>query len=189
MVFQAFTHLVPGDADGLAGENAPRPTLGLRSPRRFDFGLRFVRVVEAGEELRGDIRPFFGRKLHGLAQDALGLGRHKRNCSTGQIGGERDGSRSMGILTKRTEVRTLGLMKTIPATKARQNLYRLVDEVAESSEPVTITGRRGNAVLVSEDGWRAIDETLYLLSIPGMRESIREGMAEPLSKAVKKLAW
>ncbi len=89
----------------------------------------------------------------------------------------------------RTEMRTMSRVKTIPATKARQNLYRLVDEVAESSEPVTITGRRGNAVLVSEDDWRAIDETLYLLSIPGMRDSIREGMAEPLSKAVKKLSW
>lgn len=80
-------------------------------------------------------------------------------------------------------------MRSIPATKARQNLYRLVDEVAESSEPVAITGRRGNAVLVSEDDWRAIDETLYLLSIAGMRDSIRSGMKEPLSKAVKKLAW
>ena len=92
-------------------------------------------------------------------------------------------------MTIRTEWRTLEVMKTIPATKARQNLYRLVDEVAESSEPVTITGRRGNAVMVSEDDWRAIDETLFLLAIPGMRESIREGMAEPLAKAVKKLDW
>ena len=65
----------------------------------------------------------------------------------------------------------------------------LVDEVAESSEPVAITGRRGNAVLVSEEDWRAIDETLHLLSIPGMRESIRAGMKEPLSKSVKKLSW
>lgn len=80
-------------------------------------------------------------------------------------------------------------MKYVPATKARQNLYRLVDEVAESSEPVAITGRRGNAILVSEEDWRAIDETLYLVSIPGMRDSIRTGMKEPLSKAVKKLVW
>lgn len=80
-------------------------------------------------------------------------------------------------------------VKSTPATKARQNLYRLVDEVAESSEPITITGRRGNAILVSEDDWRAINETLYLLSIPGMRESIRDGMQEPLSKATKKLTW
>ncbi len=80
-------------------------------------------------------------------------------------------------------------MKSIPATKARQNLYRLVDEVAETSEPVEITGRRGSAVLVSEADWRAIDETLYLLSIPGMRESIRAGLREPLAKSVKKLPW
>lgn len=80
-------------------------------------------------------------------------------------------------------------MKNILATQARKNLYRLVDEVAESSEPVTITGRRGNAVLVSEDDWRAIDETLYLLSVPGMREAIRAGMKEPLAKSVKKIDW
>ena len=80
-------------------------------------------------------------------------------------------------------------MKSIPATKARQNLYRLVDEVAETSEPIAITGRRGNAVLVAEEDWRAIDETLYLLGIPGMRESIRAGMKEPLAKAVKKPGW
>ena len=80
-------------------------------------------------------------------------------------------------------------MKSVPATKARQHLYRLVDEVAETSEPIAITGRRGNAVLVAEADWRAIDETLYLLSIPGMRESIRAGMKEPLSKAVKKPGW
>jgi len=81
------------------------------------------------------------------------------------------------------------VMKSIPATKARQNLYRLVDEVAETSEPVAITGRRGSAVLVSEADWRAIDETLYLLSIPGLRESIRAGMRQSLAKSVKKPGW
>jgi PHD/YefM family antitoxin component YafN of YafNO toxin-antitoxin module len=64
----------------------------------------------------------------------------------------------------------------------------LVDEVAESIEPVRIAGRRGSVVLVSEDRWRAIGETLHLLSIPGLRESIRAGMAEPLSEAVEKLS-
>jgi prevent-host-death family protein len=80
-------------------------------------------------------------------------------------------------------------MRAIPATKARGSLYRLVDEVAESSEPVTITGRRGNAVLVSEEDWRAIQETLYLLSIRGMRESIRRGMKEPLSECRDEPGW
>ena len=81
-------------------------------------------------------------------------------------------------------------MRSITTTKAREMLYRLVDEVAESSEPVAIVGKRGNAVvLVSEDGWRAIEETLYLLSVPGMRESIRDGMAEPLADAADEPGW
>ncbi|MEZ5332132.1 MAG: type II toxin-antitoxin system Phd/YefM family antitoxin [Thermoanaerobaculia bacterium] len=80
-------------------------------------------------------------------------------------------------------------MKTVPATRARQNLYRLLDEVAVSSEPVQITGRRANAVLVSEDDWRAIQETLYLISQPGLARSIREGMATPLEECVEELDW
>ena len=78
---------------------------------------------------------------------------------------------------------------TMSATKARANLYKLIDEVAESHEPVEITGRRGNAVLISEEDWRSIQETLYLLSIPGMRESIRKGLATPIGKCPKKLRW
>ncbi|MDP9122048.1 MAG: type II toxin-antitoxin system Phd/YefM family antitoxin, partial [Acidobacteriota bacterium] len=66
-------------------------------------------------------------------------------------------------------------MKTITASKARANLYRLVEETAESSEPVQITGKKGSAVLISAADWNALQETVYLLSIPGMRESIREG--------------
>lgn len=80
-------------------------------------------------------------------------------------------------------------VKTIPATRARQTLYRLLDEVAVSSEPVQITGRRANAVLVSEDDWRAIQETLYLISQPGLASSIREGMATPLEECVEELDW
>ena len=68
-------------------------------------------------------------------------------------------------------------MTTISATEARKQLYKLLDHVACSHEPVQITGKRGNAVLVAEDDWRAVQETLYLVSIPGMRESILEGMA------------
>jgi antitoxin YefM len=78
---------------------------------------------------------------------------------------------------------------TMSATKARANLYKLIDEVAESHEPVEITGRRGNAVLISEEDWRSIQETLYLLSISGMRESIRKGLATPVNKCPKKLSW
>ena len=80
-------------------------------------------------------------------------------------------------------------MAAIPITQARAMLYQLVDNAEASHEPIQITGKRSNAVLISESDWRSIKETLYLLSIPGMRESIRKGMKEPLSKASKKLAW
>jgi antitoxin YefM len=80
-------------------------------------------------------------------------------------------------------------MKAISATRARGSLYKLIDDASVSHEPVTITGKRKNAVLVSEDDWRSIEETLFLLSIPGMRKSIREGMTSPLSECVKELAW
>jgi antitoxin YefM len=75
------------------------------------------------------------------------------------------------------------------ASAARANLYRLIDEAASSHEPVLITGKRSNAVLISEDDWRSIQETLYLLSIPGMRESIRRGMKTPLNKLLKEIDW
>ena len=80
-------------------------------------------------------------------------------------------------------------MSTCTASQARGRLYRLIDETAESHHPVTITGKRSNAVLVSEEDWNAIQETLYLTSIPGMRESIVTGMKAPLSKCSKKLKW
>ena len=70
-------------------------------------------------------------------------------------------------------------MTTITATEARKRLYNLLDEVAESHEPVQIAGKRSSAVLVSEEDWRAIQETLYLHAIPGMKESIVEGMETP----------
>ncbi|MCH7228924.1 type II toxin-antitoxin system Phd/YefM family antitoxin [Haloferula sp. A504] len=78
-------------------------------------------------------------------------------------------------------------MKTISATSARSDLYRVIDSALEDHEPVQITGKRGNAVLVSEADWRAIQETLHLVSIPGMRESIREGMAEPIDACSKEI--
>ena len=80
-------------------------------------------------------------------------------------------------------------MTSIPVTQARAQLYQLVDETASSHEPIRITGKRSSAVLVAEEDWRSIQETLYLLSIPGLRDSIRKGMKEPLSKTAKTLAW
>lgn len=80
-------------------------------------------------------------------------------------------------------------MTTLTASAARARLYKLLDEAAASHEPVQITGKRSNAVLISEEDWRSIQETLYLLSIPGMRESIRKGLKTPVRKLSKKLAW
>ena len=80
-------------------------------------------------------------------------------------------------------------MITLPETKARTKLRQLMVETADSHEPIQITASRGNAVLISEDDWRSIQETLHLLAIPGMRESIRKGMREPLSKASKNPGW
>ena len=72
-------------------------------------------------------------------------------------------------------------MKTITATSARSDLYRIIDSAQSTHEPVQITGKRGNAVLVAEDDWRAIQETIYLLGIPGMRDSINQGMSEDIN--------
>jgi prevent-host-death family protein len=80
-------------------------------------------------------------------------------------------------------------MTTMTASKARSKLYRLIDETAASHQPVVISGKRTQAVLLSADDWKAIQETLYLLSIPGMRESIRKGLKTPIEKCAKNLKW
>lgn len=80
-------------------------------------------------------------------------------------------------------------MNNLTASEARANLYRLIDDAAESHRPITISGKRSSAVLVSAEDWSAIQETLYLLSVPGMRESIKQGMAEPLAKSAKAIKW
>ncbi len=80
-------------------------------------------------------------------------------------------------------------MRVISATEARANLYKLIDEAAISSEPIHISGKRKNAVLVSEEDWKSIQETIYLLSIPDMAESIQKGMETPIDKCSDKLNW
>ncbi len=80
-------------------------------------------------------------------------------------------------------------MQTLSASTSRTNLYRLIDETAESHQPLVITGKRNNAVLVSAEDWAAMQETLFLLSIPNMRESIREGMNMPASELADTLDW
>ena len=73
------------------------------------------------------------------------------------------------------------MMKTLTTTEARKNIYKLIDQANETHEPIQITGKNHNAVLVGEEDWRNIQETMYLISIPGMRESILKGMTTPLS--------
>jgi len=96
-------------------------------------------------------------------------------------------------LKKRTQYGTLSseviVMKTLTASQARARLYKLLDQAASSHEPIQITGKRANAVLVSEEDWRSIQETLYLLSVPGMRASIRKGLKEPVEKCRPGLEW
>ena len=77
----------------------------------------------------------------------------------------------------------------ITASEARADLYRLIDQAAESHQPILISGKRSSAVLVSAEDWQAIQETLYLLSVPGMRESIQQGMAEPLGESATAVTW
>ena len=80
-------------------------------------------------------------------------------------------------------------MTTISVTEARTNLYKLVDKTETDHEPILITGKRNNAVLVSEHDWRAIQETLYLVSIPGMRSSILSGMDVPVETCSEDPGW
>ena len=81
------------------------------------------------------------------------------------------------------------IMTAVSATAARSNLYRLTDTVNEESTPITITGRRGNAVLIGEDDWSAIQETLYLQGIPGMTDSLKEAAREDLDDALDDVEW
>ena len=80
-------------------------------------------------------------------------------------------------------------MTTLTASEARANLYRLIDEAAESHVPIRITGKRNSAVLVSEKDWASVQETMSLLSVPGMRESIKEGLDAPVEEFEPELNW
>lgn len=80
-------------------------------------------------------------------------------------------------------------MTAVSATTARSNLYRLIDQVNDESEPLTITGQRGNAVLVGEEDWKTIQETLFLASVPGLTESIRQARADGIEVGSAELDW
>jgi prevent-host-death family protein len=77
----------------------------------------------------------------------------------------------------------------IPVNEAKQQLQDLIDSVNQSHQPVVIEGQSSNAVLLSEADWASVQETLYLLSTPGMRESIREGLATSIAKCDRELEW
>ena len=95
----------------------------------------------------------------------------------------------MYVLTYAIEQQESVVVTPITASQARADLYRLIDQTSESHQPILISGKRSSAVLVSAEDWQAIQETLYLLSVPGMRESIKKGMAEPLGKSAKVVVW
>ena len=80
-------------------------------------------------------------------------------------------------------------MTILTASEARANLYRLIDQIADEHQPILISGKRSNAVLIAEEDWAAIQETLFLLAVPGMRESIKAGMAEPIDSCATDLNW
>jgi prevent-host-death family protein len=80
-------------------------------------------------------------------------------------------------------------MKTFRVSEARANLYKLIDETSELHEPIKITGKRNNAIIIGEEDWRAVEETLYLLSMPNVRKSIIKGMKTPIKKCVSKVTW
>jgi antitoxin YefM len=80
-------------------------------------------------------------------------------------------------------------MVTLKASEARTKLFRLMDELSASHEPVQVIGKRSSVVIISADDWRSLEETLYLLSIPGMRASIRKGLKTPVSRCSKELNW
>jgi len=93
------------------------------------------------------------------------------------------------VYLERTDYRTEGKMSSVNVTNARKDLYKLVQKVNLTHEPVEITGKDSNAILVGEDDWKSIQETLYLTSIPGMRESIIEGMNTPIDELSDTLDW
>lgn len=80
-------------------------------------------------------------------------------------------------------------MHTVTSSEAKLTIHRLIDESAKSHQPILITGERNNAVLISEEDWTSIQESIHLLSAPGMRESIRECIAAPIDECTNKLDW
>jgi len=81
------------------------------------------------------------------------------------------------------------MTKVISVSQARANIYNLMDETAETHEPILITGKRNNVVMLSQEDWNAIEETLYLNSIPNMVSSLQESMNAPDSEFSETIEW
>ncbi len=81
------------------------------------------------------------------------------------------------------------MTRIIPVSQARANIYSLMDETSQTHEPILITGKRGNVVMLSQEDWNAIEETLYLNSIPGMTSSIIDAMNVPDSEFSEDIEW
>jgi antitoxin YefM len=80
-------------------------------------------------------------------------------------------------------------MKKVTVAKTTEILPKLLEEMSVSHEPIQITGASANGVLMSEKDWRSIQDTLYLMSVPGLRESIQEGMNTPIEHCSTELNW
>jgi len=81
------------------------------------------------------------------------------------------------------------MTKVMTVSQARTNIYKIMDEVAQTHQPIMITGKRNNVVMLSEEDWNAIEETLYLNSIPDMASSIKEAMEAPNSEFSEDIEW
>ena len=147
----------------------------------------FICAVAGMRESRGDPSP---RSAPSATQPPPGLRRLWMTVGFINVRSREDDDRRQLAAVDNTYGKTYAAsMKTITASEARANLYKLLDETAVTSEPVQITGKRADAVLVSIDDWRAIEETLYLVSIPGMRASIRKGLKIPVRECLESLDW
>lgn len=80
-------------------------------------------------------------------------------------------------------------MKSISAAKLKNNFYDVLEELSLEDKPIKITGKKNNAILITEDHWNSLQETMCLLSIPGMKESILEAKNEPIENWSSKLPW
>lgn len=179
------------ELDLLAGIDAwqiLRDRAAIRGPAsrvqwNSDFKYFAVRLSRASGQ-----KTEFAKRLDAIRSRAEGhlFVRHQPALEKFVVGGAID---RMYALTYAMQTKENAMATLITASEARADLYRLIDQTAESHQPILISGKRSSAVLVSAEDWQAIQETLYLLSVPGMRESIKKGMAEPLGKSAKAVVW